>query len=202
MSKSLGNFITIQDFLEKWPLLILRFLVISNHYRSPLNYTEELVKQTKSAITNLGEFLTKLDLVKKNKNQTDTLIRANKGDNEDINNLLKKTKKEFTKAMDDDFNTPEALSKIFSLINELNLRIWSLTKSEASKIKKLVTKLLEILGLKIEPVAVPKEITKLTKKREKLRQEKKFSEADEIRKKINELGYKIEDTPLGPLVYK
>jgi len=197
MAKSLKNFITIREFLKNHPPELLRWLVLNHHYRSPINYTETLLKQTEISLKNLKEFLLKIDFIKLKSHFKE----------EKINNLLKKAEKEFHKAMNDDFNTPAALAAIFNFINKINPQIWTLSKKDALAIKKFITKNFKNLGLDLTfkqktSSKIPKKISKIVKKREILRANKQFIQADNLRNKIKQLGYKIEDTPFGPFVQK
>ena len=190
MSKSLKNFITIRDFVKKYSPTVLRYLVVSNHYRSPFNYTEKLAAQTQNTINNLVKFLTKMDLVAKSKNKN---IRTS-----DVHIF----EEVFYKAMDDDFNTPEALASIFTLINKVNEQGWNISSTQAKEVKKFIEKHLAILGLDIKPAEIPENIRELADQREIYRKKQNFKAADEVRKQIKELGFEVEDTPLGPLVSK
>lgn len=189
MSKSLRNFITIRDFIKKYSPVVLRYMVVSEHYRSPFNYTEKLAEQTKTTISNLIKFLTKMELISKN------------GDKQNIRTCDVLTfEKGFYKAMDDDFNTPEALASIFSLINKVNEQGWNISSAQAKAVKKFIEKHLAILGLDIRPIKVPENIQELINQREVYRKKQNFKAADELRKQIKELGFEVEDTPVGALV--
>ena len=123
MAKSLGNFITIRDFLKENSARFLRFLVVKAHYRSPIDYSEKLISQTKRELEKIDEFLEKIRSTK-SKIQTDSKFQ------------ISKYKKEFETAMEDDFNTPEALAVVFDLINEGNSLIAEdkLSKVDAKEI--------------------------------------------------------------------
>lgn len=188
MSKSLGNFITIRDFLKKHSSDILRYLIISHHYRSPIDYTEQLAIDAQNALKNITQFLAKLSLVK------------NSAKIENANLIIESSEIKFQAAMSDDFNTPVAFAAIFNLINEVNPKIWDLSKKDAKKIIKWVQDRLNTFKIGVKLLKIPLKIRLLAKKRELLRVNKQFTKADDLRKKINALGYSIEDTPEGPLV--
>jgi cysteinyl-tRNA synthetase len=192
MSKSLGNFITINDFLKKHSPQTLRYLVLSHHYRSPIDYSESLAGQSKAALATIQNFIFKLSL-------TGSSGQVSK-------NILEKislAKKRFDEAMEDDFNTPRALAEIFGLISSLENSIWELKNDEARAVQSLITDNLDILGIKIEKSPkIPLKIRWLARRREKARGNKQFIQADALRKEINELGYSVEDTPLGQLVQR
>ena len=193
MSKSLKNFITIDDFIKKHSPVVLRYMVISGHYRSPFNYTEKLAEQAKTTVDNLIKFLTKLYLLTKSGKN---ILSPSQSINLDI----KQAEEVFYKAMDDDFNTPEALASIFSLANKVNEKGWDVPATEARAVRKFIEKSLSVLGLEIRPIEIPENIKNLVEQREIFRQKKNFKAADEMRKQIKELGFEVEDTPMGPLV--
>lgn len=193
MSKSLGNFITIRDFLSKYPKEVLRFLVFSAHYRSPINYSEKLAKQAEKKIQKISEWHEKILKLKNTKKQLSEVVPPK---------VIILKIKEFFEYLTDDFNTPKAFSIIFEIIKTTNKLIAKnkLDGKTANEIKKfflIVDKIFNILPKK-EKVAVPQEIIILAQKREKLRKDKKWAEADQIREKIKKLGYLIEDTPKKP----
>ena len=184
MSKSLGNFITIQDFLKRHPARILRFLTVKSLYRSPMDYTEASVAQAKKELERIDEFVDKLS-----GSSTSPKIKGEVG--------LPIIRKEFEQAMDDDFNTPKAIACIFNLMKE--------QKADARDILRFLKKIDRILGFIFWPTAVektPQEIIDLAKEREKQRKENNWEKADELRKKITELGWQVEDTKNGPKLKK
>jgi len=190
MSKSLGNFITIQQFLEKYPAEIFRMMVLAHYYRSPMNYTETLAKQTKNSLQNLNNFLNRLNLI----NKSGAVSKETKI-------LIKKSEANFQLAVEDDFNTPEALAAIFNLINNLEPTVWSLTKNEAGEISDSIVKKMAIFGINLKKTGqIPAKIKQMAKKRELFRTHKQFAQSDVLRKEIEGLGFTIEDTPAGPLV--
>ncbi len=191
MSKSSGNFITIRDFLKKYPREILRLMILSNHYRSPFNYTDDLALQTEESLKTISEFLEKLEFVK-NKGNKKSKTKAS----------LKKYEKEFNKTLEDDFNTPKALAIIFNLISSTQKDIWNLSPKNAAIIAQFIKKQLNVFEIELKPVKIPSKIGQLAKNREKFRVNKHFIQSDQLRNQIEVLGYKIEDTPFGPFVRK
>jgi len=187
MSKSLNNFITIRDFLKNYSSDVLRYLIVSHHYRSPIDYSDNLAEQAKNAIANIMEFLTKLSIIKKSKKSAEELPIAN-------------FENKFQNAMNDDFNTPLAFAAIFNLINEINPKIWDLSKKDAKKIIKWTRGKLNTFKIAVKLPKIPLKIRFLAKKRELFRVHEQFTKADDLRKTINALGYSIEDTPEGPLI--
>ncbi len=195
MSKSLGNFMTMKNFLEKNSGDVFRLMVLSHHYRSPMNYTEELVKNSGSNLKSIRIFLEKLDFVARR-------AKDGKSPEKNFGETLSLTTLKIQKALDDDFNTPEMLGILFSLINSFERSVWNLTKNEAQALKKVVNTPLSSLGLEIRPEKIPLKMRGLTKKRELFRLNKQFIQSDDLRNKAKDIGYSIDDTPLGPFVYK
>ena len=192
MSKSLGNFITIRDFLKENPPEILRWLFLSYHYRTPVDYTPELLNRIKVVFNRVRIFLEKLAFVSAKKD----------GKTLGIENEIKKTKEEFEVAMEDDFNTPLALSSLLGMINRLQNKIWGMNGSEATLLENYIKETLGMLGIGVKAREIPAEIAKLAAERELCRANEQFVQSDALRKKISVLGYSIEDTPQGPFVSK
>jgi cysteinyl-tRNA synthetase len=195
MSKSLKNFITIKEFLNKYSPRLLRFFIIKHHYRSPIDFNGEKLLQAKKELEKLDEFIEKISKfkfkIKKSKFPID----------------VKKYEKKFILAMDDDFNTPRAVGVLFELIRKANKKILreSLTQKEAEKILSFLKKVDQIFGFiffKKPKEKIPQKIIELVKEREKLRKKGNFKKADEIRAMVKEMGYWIEDTREGPKIKK
>lgn len=197
MSKSLKNFITVEEFLSKYSSNALRLLILNHSYHSPIDYTEELARIAQSNIDSLLRFIEKLNFVI----SSNKISKNNKESLKDID--LKKIEKNIKSALDDDFNTPKALGIIFDLISRIEKTIFLLPRKEIRNALKLIRKYLEVLGFVIpNQKPIPKKISKLAAQREQLRKNKQFIQADDLRNKINQLGYNIEDTPVGPFIYK
>lgn len=176
MAKSLGNFVTIRDALKKWDAKTLRLFFLLTHHRSPIDFSEETLNNVKNSLDRLNEFLRK---VKGGKDESDI-------------ELVEKTRKDFIEAMDDDFDTPKALSIIFDFIREVN------KKGGGKKSYKLLKEFDEIFGvLSEDEVELTGEVEELIKKREKARKEGRWKDADEIRDEIEKLGFLLEDSKEG-----
>jgi len=181
MSKSLGNFVTIKDALKKYDSKVLRFFYISGHYRSPIDFSQELLDKAKNSLERLNDFTRK--------------VRSSK--EKDDKDLIERTRKEFVKYMDDDFDTPKALAVIFDFIKEVN------KKGGGKKSYELMLEFDKIFGLlETEEQKVPKEIMELIDEREKARKENDFKKADEIREEIKKKGYILEDSEEGTSIKK
>jgi len=191
MSKSLGNFIMIREFLKRYAPEVLRLLVLTQHYRSPLNYTDKLSWETKRSWESINEFLGRVELVKKKGGKSGKHLKAK------VINLEKR----FFDALADDFNTPKAIASIFLLIKEVQPKLWSLPRKEAEEIGKALKSVLGVLGFSLKLPVISAKATKFALDREKLRVNQQFIQADSLRKKINSLGFHLEDTPLGPFIW-
>jgi cysteinyl-tRNA synthetase len=192
MGKSLGNFITIRDFLKRHNADALRLMVLKFHYSSPFNYTEELVKENEKNIDDIKIFMKKLTMIAKNKKSSPKINSET-----DISNC----KKECDAALANDFNTPQAFAAISNLINSVQPKIWSLSKTEAKTILKFVSKSFKMFGFCFKLPIIPVSIQKIAQNRELSRNNKQFVQADALRKKINDLGYIIEDTAIGTFIW-
>ncbi len=176
MSKSLKNFITIRDALEKYDNKTTRYFFASNHYRTPIDFSYDILEQSKNTLKGLNDFVNKL----KNSNEKDDL------------KLIKKTKKDFTKIMNNDFDTPKALAVIFDFIKEVN------KKGGGKKTYEFMIDIDKIFNVfTIEEIILSKDIEKLIKEREEARKNKDFDKADEIREKLKSMSIALEDTEGG-----
>ncbi len=174
MSKSLGNFKTIKEILKIYSPEIIRYFIISNHYRKPLDFSENALENAKNSYNRLKNLCGEL-----------------KHDGKTNEDYIKK----FEKEMDDDFNAPKALQVL-----------WRLVRDEKAEGKlKTIEKMDRVFGLNLlkkEKIVVPANIRALVKERENLRKNREWKKADEIRNKINKLGYILEDTEKGAAVKK
>ncbi len=176
MAKSLGNFVTIRDALKKYDAKVLRFFYISAHYRSPVDYSEELLEQAKNSLERLNDFVRNIKDSKEKDNPK----------------LIEKTRKEFLKCMDDDFDTPKALAVIFDFVKEVY------KKGGGKKTYELMLEFDKIFNvLNLEENKLDEDLQKLIDEREKARNEKDFVRADKIRTELKEKGIILEDTKEG-----
>ncbi len=196
MSKSLGNFFTVRDVAEQFGYEPIRMMMLGCHYRSPLNYSFDVINQSKAALQRLYTCRDNLDFVLSNAE-----IDAADGDDALLEKLSAYREK-FTEAMEDDFNTAGALSVVFDLVREVNT--CCAVGSGASKklcegAKALFTELTDVLGLLYvtQDNSVDAEIEQLIEQRQAARKERNFAEADRIRDLLKEQGIILEDTPQG-----
>jgi cysteinyl-tRNA synthetase len=207
MSKSKGNFYTLNDILEKeYSARAVRYLLLSAHYRDDLNFTFESLKAAANSLRRLDEFYSKLFKVPFSEKIKG--IFWIKNPNPGLRHLIQETREDFQRAMDDDLNVPKALAVIFGFINRVSPILPphsppispKAKQGELEGVRKLLNEFDKVLGLglrKIGKVAIPKEIQELLKQREQARQEKNWQKSDEIRKEIEEKGFLVEDTAEG-----
>lgn len=196
MSKSLGNFETVNELLKKYSKEVLRFYLLSGYYRSPLDYSDIMFKQSQAAISRISEFIQKLHLEVELPSDLEARLP---------NSVFESAKNKFSEAMDNDFNTPEAFATIFEMIRAVNpfLAENKVGKKQTDKMLKLLQEIDAITGIiPAKQQKIPAKVQELVEKREKLREEKNYEESDKIRTQIQALGYEIEDTIYGPLTIK
>ncbi len=195
MSKSLGNFFTVREISEKYDLQVLRFFMLNAHYRSPLNFSAEIMESSKNA---LERILTSADRLK------DMIPKAEKAavsdQEKDLLEQMKEFRNKFEMAMDDDLNTADAIAAIFELVKFANTESDENSSREyLETLRKEMVSLCDILGLKAERKAesLDEEIEALIAKRQEARKAKNFKLADEIRDQLLSQGIILEDTREG-----
>ncbi len=210
MSKSLGNFMTIGDFLKRYPVEYLRFLIVKNLWSSPLDYSDSAMIEIKSTLEKIEELLRKIKSQKLFNSAELQRAKSSGSKVKSINKnvkLIKDFKTDFYKELDDNFNTPKAFAVLFEFIKEINKIIDKneINKNEVKRIYKFFEKINKIFGIinfnniknrKIIPI----EIKKLANAREKYRKQQNWQKSDELRAKIEKQGFLIEDTPSGPVI--
>ena len=200
MSKSLGNIMKVRDINQKYKGEIIRYFILSAHYRSPLNFSEEQLQQAESSLQRLNntifnvKYLLKQGKFRKSKDKNDEYILEKR----------RESKPKFIEAMDNDFNTPIALSHLFGFAREVNIYL----NSSGTKNKEVLEKILgyyqelagEILGILKDfdkEESFEQKIKKLIEEREEARKKRNWVESDQIRDKLKEKGILLEDTPSG-----
>ncbi|MDE7114358.1 MAG: class I tRNA ligase family protein, partial [Acetatifactor sp.] len=195
MSKSLGNFFTVRDISEKYELQILRFFMLSAHYRSPLNFSAELMEAAKNGYERI---VTCVDNLK--------YLESKTGEGEmtgDETALLEEAKgfaDKFDEAMDDDFNTADAISAIFELVKFANTHAGEQSaKAFLSGLKEEIVLLSDICGLIVdkEEEGLDADVERLIAERQEAKKAKNFARADEIRDELLARGIALKDTREG-----
>lgn len=195
MSKSLGNFFTVREIGEKYDLQILRFFMLSAHYRSPLNFSAELMEAAKNGLDRIVTCVSNLNFL---------LEKAKEGpmsaEEKELAAQAAELAKKFDEAMDDDFNTADAISAVFELVKFANTNADE--SSGAAFVKALkdeIVTLTDICGLTVErgEEILDSEIESLIAERQEARKTKNFARADEIRDILTQKGIVLEDTREG-----
>lgn len=193
MSKSLGNFFTVRDVAEKFGYEPIRYLMVASYYRSPINYSLDLVNQSIASLDRLYTFRENLDFWR------DTM------EAQDDNGLKEQTDKcrlDFIESMDNDLNTADALSNIFEFVRKVNTEVSEgkvYTKSELEYAAKVFDELTNVLGIMYErkKISIDADIESMIEERNQARKNKDFAKSDEIRDKLKDMGIVLEDTPQG-----
>ena len=195
MSKSLGNFFTIRDIGEKYPLQVIRFFILSAHYRSPLNFSDTLVESAKASLERI------LNAVSRLEDMTETAPERELSEEEkQIEQKLTEYVAKFEQAMEDDLNTADAISAIFELVKFTNSNVTSdNAKAIVTKALDTIRQLCDVLGIitKVEKEILDSDIEALIEERQAARKAKNFARADEIRDTLAEQGIILEDTREG-----
>ncbi len=195
MSKSLGNFFTVREIGEKYDLQVLRFFMLSAHYRSPLNFSADLMEASKNALDRIINAVDNLKFLAGSAAEGE-MTEAEKKEAEGLAEYEKK----FDEAMDDDFNTADAIAAIFELVKYANSNVTAEnTKAFINAVKEKIISLADILGLIVEKEEeiLDSDIEKLIEERQAARKEKNFARADEIRNLLLEKGIVLKDTREG-----
>ncbi len=199
MSKSLGNFFTVRDVAEQFGYEPIRYLMISSHYRSPINYSIDIIKQCKSALDRLYNCRQDLAFL------ADSSTGEFKEGEQEIKDKLLTHKDDFISSMEDDLNTADAISALFELARDINSSINAQTKPSKELCDfalNLYDELSGVLGLLYEQKdsEVKDSVQELIDRRTQARKDKNWAEADKIRNELAEMGITIKDTPNGTIV--
>ena len=195
MSKSLGNFFTVREISEKYDLQVLRFFMLNAHYRSPLNFSAELMESSKNALERIQTAVDNLKFLAEHASMQEmTPEEAAKAEE------TAKYEKAFDDSMDDDFNTADAIAAIFDLVKFANTTAdEKSSKAYAEALREKIQELCDIMGLITEKKEelLDEDIEKLIEERQAARKAKNFARADEIRAELLEKGIILEDTREG-----
>ena len=197
MSKSLGNFFTVREISEKYDLAVLRFFMLQAHYRNPLNFSADLMESAKNSLERIKNCADRMrDILATYESETESPSEAKI----EIQEALFGFREEFENAMNDDFNTADAISAVFNLVSYLNSNMNSeLTYDIVKEAYDELVELTNVLGLDVESVEedLDSEVEKLIEERQAARKNKDFAKADEIRDKLKDMGIELLDTREG-----
>jgi cysteinyl-tRNA synthetase len=194
MSKSLGNFKTVREIADVYGYEVIRYFLISSHYRSPINYSLEIIEQCKSALDRLYTCRESLDFAIKN-------AKSDIADDEELLKLIESRKEQFINAMDDDLNTADGIAAIFDLVKDINTKILDkeVSKGVCEAAAALFDELCNVLGILYNRKNndLDSEIEALIEQRQQARKNKDFATADKIRDDLKARGIILKDTPSG-----
>ena len=199
MSKSLGNFFTVRDVAEKYGYEPIRYLMVSSHYRSPINYSVDIIEQCKSALDRLYNCREDLSFL------TEKAVSGEKEGEDKIKELLLTHKTDFINAMEDDLNTADAISALFELARDINSNVNAQTapsKELCQFALDLYNELADVLGLLYTEKnnEIDDEIQSLIDQRNEARKNKDWATADKIRDELKARNITIKDTPQGTII--
>lgn len=193
MSKSLGNFKTVREIADVYGYEVIRYFLISSHYRSPINYNLDIIEQCKSALDRLYTCRESLDFALKNAEDIE--------DDTELINQLNSRREQFITAMDDDLNTADGISAVFELVKDINTKILDkpVSKNVCETAAKLFDELCDVLGILYNRQSndLDAEIEELIAQRQEARANKDWATADKIRDDLKARGIILKDTPQG-----
>lgn len=195
MSKSEGNFFTVREIGEKYPLQVLRFFMLSAHYRSPINFSRDLMEASSNGLDRILTAVFNLEHLLESTQEKDMTAQE-----QTVLEQKEALNKKFEQAMEDDFNTADAISAIFELVKLANSNATSSSSKEfIQKLLKKITQLCDILGIVTKKVQdlLDEDIEDLIQQRQEARKNKDFAKSDEIRDLLLEKGIVLEDTREG-----
>ena len=199
MSKSLNNFFTVRDISKEYDLEAVRLFMLSAHYRSPINFSRDLIEAANASLNRLYTARNHLRFIEENGEERP----LSEEENEFIGRLAGYEKR-FDDAMDDDLNTADALGAVFEIVKDANISITEKSSKEAAKaaLKSLMA-VCSVLGfLTKNDDEIPAEITGMLKEREEARKNRDWKRSDELRDALKDAGYIVEDTKNGQKVRK
>ena len=194
MSKSLNNFFTVREIAEQVGYEVIRYFLLTAHYRSPLNFTREIIDQCKSSLERLYTAREHLDFL---------ISHAGEGKDEIVAEADRLVA-EFVAVMDDDLNTADALSKLFELVTFINVNGKEQSKAALEHAAKAFDEMADVLGILYNrnKDEIPAEVKALVEERTAVRKEKNWARADQIRDELAAMGYEVKDTAQGPQIIK
>lgn len=191
MAKSLGNFTTIKEILKRFSPLVVRYFLLSVHYRMPIDFSDDLLEQAKYSLERLHDFMRRLQNAKQDVAKSSAKLPE----------LIKAAQEKFEKALDDDFEISQALAAIFELMKETNILFdrGELGANDAALLKSVMMNFDNVLAVLETEDELDAEIKRKIEERNEARRSKDFKKADEIRQQLKSRGIELEDTKKGTL---
>ena len=191
MSKSLNNFFTVRDVAAKYSYNVIRFFLLSAHYRSPMNFSDALMEASKSGLERITTCVSNLDFLMGNAKE--------EGLDKAFAEKMDSFREAFKAGMDDDLNTADGIAAIFDAVKEANSKANELSKESLAYAKALITELCSVLGViaEEEKEDLDSKVEALIKERAEARSAKNYKRADEIRDELKAMGIVLEDTAQG-----
>lgn len=207
MSKSLGNFFTVRDIVEKFPYEVIRFFILSGHYRMPINFSDELLKSAQNGLDRISTAVETSDFICGH--EAEAGLTPNADAARELADAVAEAKASFIANMDDDMNTADAITSVYTLVRVLNTHLTAkdVAASDIKAAADMICELMNVLGLDIRGIlnkdsGIPAEVMELVNQRVEAKKNKDFAKADALRDQVSEMGYQIKDTPQGPQVTK
>ena len=201
MSKSLGNFFTVRDVAKEFDYEVIRFFMLSAHYRSPINFSKDLMEGAKSALERIYTCLSSMAFFAESAKE-----RAITEEETAFVQALEDYKAKFIRAMDDDLNTADAISVVFEIVADANKQITAQSGTAKAVIQTVIDTIRELGGvlglLSKEEDAVPAEVEEILEARAAARKNKDWTQSDALRDQLKALGYAVKDTPQGQQLTK
>ncbi len=202
MSKSAGNFFTVRDIAQRFSYAVIRFFLLSAHYRMPINYSLDMMNAAQSGLQRIRNCLENLDFFAASHPGADCPDPA--GKSAELTQATEQARVCFVAALNDDLNTADALAAVFDLVRAANTAVAAGTASVAAMdaAARMIRELCGVLGLDLAatPTPTPDAVLQLVAARAKAKSTRDFAQADAIRAQLKEMGYQVEDTPQGPKV--
>lgn len=196
MSKSLGNFFTVRDVAKEFDYEVIRFFMLSAHYRSPINFSKDLMESAKSALDRIYTCMETLKFLAEN-----STVENIKQEENQVKKSFDGYKQKFIDSMEDDLNTADAISELFEIVGEANKKLTAENEPSKEILEYALDMLRELGGvlglLSKSDEGIPAEIQAMLDERQTARAEKNWAKSDEIRDALKELGYAVKDTPKG-----
>lgn len=191
MSKSLGNFFTVRDIAAKYGYAPIRFFMLSAHYKSPINFSQDAMDIAKNSLERLVNCFEALRFRVKD--------ASGDGRSESVLSICEKARESFVAAMDFDLNTADAIAAVFDFVRQINAGLASFSESDCAFVLDVLTELCDVLGITPEAAEddLSAKVEALIEERNQARKEKNWARADEIRDQLKAEGIVLEDTPQG-----